>query len=89
VLFFDYLVYKYWGSSALIYNFLVAYVAIGPHPAALHGLAEHYEFVTGVQTYDYIGVWNIFNLNVGYHIEHHDFPVCPWYNLPKIRKIAP
>lgn len=32
---------------------------------------------------------NYINLNVGYHTEHHDFPSCPWYNLPKIRATAP
>ncbi len=32
---------------------------------------------------------NIINLDLGYHIEHHDFPTCPWYNLRKLRKAAP
>jgi len=32
---------------------------------------------------------NFLNLNVGYHTEHHDFPMVPWNRLPMIRKLAP
>lgn len=80
---------KHWGPSALAFLFGVAFLSIGPHPAAIHVLAEHFEFVKGLETYDYFGFWNFFNLNLGYHIEHHDFPTCPWYNLKKLREAAP
>lgn len=83
------IIYKFWGSGALLYLLLGAYLSIGPHPVSLHVIAEHYEFVKGQETFDYFGFWNFFNLNLGYHIEHHDFPSCPWYNLPKIRQAAP
>ena len=85
----DAIIYKYWGGGALLYLLLGAYLSIGAHPASMHVIAEHYEFVTGQETYDYFGIWNFFNLDLGYHIEHHDFPTCPWYNLRKIRKAAP
>lgn len=68
IAFTDLLVYKYWGSGALLYFFLATFFSMGPHPAAAHILAEHFEFVPGLETYDYIGVWNILNLNLGYHI---------------------
>lgn len=83
------LVFKFWGFKAFAYLFLTSYFSIGGHPAAIHVIAEHYEFAKGLETYDYLGIWNIFNLNVGYHIEHHDFPTCPWYNLPALRAAAP
>jgi sphingolipid delta-4 desaturase len=88
IIIFDYFVFKYWGGGALLYLLISAFLSIGPHPAAIHVLAEHFEFVAGLETYDYFGVWNVMNLNLGYHIEHHDFPTCPWYNLPEVRRIG-
>ena len=64
----DALIYKYWGPGALLYCLLGAYLSIGPHPASMHVIAEHYEFAKGLETYDYFGFWNFFNLNLGYHI---------------------
>ena len=59
------------------------------HPCAGHTIAEHYEFENRLETYDYIGICNFFNFNVGYHTEHHDFPMIPWTRLPLVRKMAP
>lgn len=56
---------------------------------AAHLIAEHYEFVNRMETYDYIGWVNFFILNIGYHTEHHDFPMIPWTRLPLVRKTAP
>lgn len=39
-------------------------------------------------TYSYYGIVNAFTLNVGYHIEHHDFCTIPWTRLAKLRRIA-
>jgi sphingolipid delta-4 desaturase len=83
------LIYYFWGSDALLFTFVAGLSSIGPHPAAVHIIAEHYEFIPGQESYDYLGIWNIPNINMGYHLEHHDFPNCPWHNLPKIRAIAP
>lgn len=77
-----------WGPWALLYLVTSGLMSVGPHPAAAHLIAEHYEFVPGMETYSYYGWWNFLNINVGYHTEHHDFPNCPWYNLPKLREIA-
>jgi sphingolipid delta-4 desaturase len=32
---------------------------------------------------------NRFQLNIGYHNEHHDFPSVPWNRLPAVKKTAP
>jgi sphingolipid delta-4 desaturase len=89
IAFTNYAIYHFWGPWALLFFFIAGLSSIGPHPAAIHIIAEHYEFIEGQETYDYIGIWNFFNLDLGYHLEHHDFPNAPWYNLRKIRAIAP
>ncbi len=85
----DLMIYKFMGTGALAFVLISGIISIGAHPSAIHVIAEHHEFAKGVETYDYFGFWNFFNLNVGYHTEHHDFPTCPWYNLPAIRATAP
>lgn len=86
---FDYLVYKYFGGRVLAYFFASALMGLSLHPVAGHFIAEHYEFVQGWETYDYIGILNWVNFNVGYHIEHHDFVKIPWSRVWKVREIAP
>ncbi|KNC78029.1 hypothetical protein SARC_09523 [Sphaeroforma arctica JP610] len=39
-------------------------------------------------TYSYYGPANKYFLNVGYHIEHHDFSQIPWTKLPELKRIA-
>ena len=43
----NYLVYFYWGPYALLYLLISGLSSIGPHPAAIHIIAEHYEFIEG------------------------------------------
>ncbi len=39
-------------------------------------------------TFSYYGPVNLLTLNVGYHLEHHDFCSIPWTRLPELRRIA-
>ena len=89
VLITDYIVYRFYTIWGLFYLLLGTYFGLGFNPAAAHILAEHYEFVKGQETYSYYGPFNFIGLNIGYHIEHHDFPMISWRNLPKLRVIAP
>ena len=89
IIIYDVVIYLTLGGWTLAYLLACIFLSIGPHPAAMHILAEHFEYMYHLETYDYLGWWNIPNLNIGYHIEHHDFPTMPWYNLPKLRKAAP
>ena len=77
------------GIKALSYLIVSTLLGLGLHPAAGHFIAEHYELVSGQETYSYYGPFNYVNFNVGYHNEHHDFPRIPWSRLPEVTRLAP
>lgn len=85
----DAFIYYQFGSKSLVYLILGTLFGLGINPVGAHIIAEHYEFIKGQDTYSYYGLFNIPNLNIGYHIEHHDFPNIPWRSLPRLREIAP
>lgn len=85
----DALIFYLFGWRAVFYLVIGTISSLGPNPVAFRYFAEHFEFVSGQDTYSYYGPLNYITLNVGYHVEHHDFPNIPWRNLPQVKKIAP
>jgi sphingolipid delta-4 desaturase len=89
LLVFDTALWTAWGGGAVLYLFLSTMFGTGLHFMSGHFIAEHYTFVSGQPTYSYYGLMNFMSFNVGYHIEHHDFPFVAGSRLPLIRATAP
>ncbi|KAM4665171.1 sphingolipid delta(4)-desaturase/C4-monooxygenase DES2 [Discoglossus pictus] len=84
----DFLLYYWWGLKPVLYLVVGSALCLGFHPISGHFIAEHYMFSKGQETYSYYGPLNLITFNVGYHMEHHDFPSIPGRRLPEVRKIA-
>nr|CDS26332.1 Fatty acid desaturase type 1 [Hymenolepis microstoma] len=86
---FDVIIWHYLGRIGFAYLLIGTFLGLGPHPMAGHFISEHYLFADNFATHSYYGILNIPLYNVGYHVEHHDFPYIPWTRLPKLKEIAP
>jgi len=89
VIIWDAVVFYFLGWKAVLYMVIGSVAALGPNPVAFRYFAEHFEFISGQDTYSYYGPFNYIMMNVGYHVEHHDFPNIPWRQLPKVKEMAP
>ncbi|XP_051971691.1 sphingolipid delta(4)-desaturase/C4-monooxygenase DES2-like isoform X2 [Xyrauchen texanus] len=88
-LLFDAVLVWLWGIKLLVYLLSGSVLCMGLHPISGHFVAEHYMYLKGFETYSYYGPLNYITFNVGYHMEHHDFPSIPGSRLPQVRKMAP
>eukprot|EP01090_Pellita_catalonica_P007345 TRINITY_DN1792_c0_g1_i1.p1 TRINITY_DN1792_c0_g1~~TRINITY_DN1792_c0_g1_i1.p1 ORF type:complete len:267 (-),score=16.37 TRINITY_DN1792_c0_g1_i1:139-939(-) len=82
-------VFYFLGIRAMVFIFVSFLFALGLHPLGARWIAEHYSIHPGQETFSYYGSLNLVSFNIGFHVEHHDFPSIPWAHLPKITKIAP
>ncbi|XP_064515228.1 sphingolipid delta(4)-desaturase/C4-monooxygenase DES2 isoform X3 [Pseudopipra pipra] len=80
----DLIIYNLWGLKPVIYLIAGTFLCLGLHPISGHFIAEHYMFLKGYETYSYYGPLNWLTFNVGYHMEHHDFPSIPGCRLPML-----
>jgi len=94
------LVLLYFAPKVALYLVISAFCSLSFHPANARIVQRHVppKDANGVNrvsasctnTYSYYGKWsNMLLLNVGYHVEHHDFPRIPWRLLPDLKEMAP
>jgi sphingolipid delta-4 desaturase len=76
------------GARPIVYLLVSALAAFGPHPLGARRISEHLPALRDQPTNSYYGVLNRVSFNVGYHVEHHDFPAIAWRRLPQVRESA-
>ena len=76
------------GLKGLFFLFLSGLLAFGPHPLGARRLSEHFAMRAEQPTVSYYGPLNALSFDVGYHVEHHDFPAVPWPRVRTLRRIS-
>ena len=88
----DLFIYHYFGPAALGYLIASTLLGLGLHPTAGHFVAEHYEFVTGQETYSYYGPLNWVRLlpparRAGHRAILPGFPSEMWNAPPPVVRL--
>jgi len=94
----------YFSKPAFIYLFMGMVLSQSMHPANARQVQKHIKLYSTegekndnantplherkVNTFSYYGGLNFLTLNVGFHVEHHDFGNIAWTRLPELRRIA-
>jgi sphingolipid 4-desaturase/C4-monooxygenase len=101
---FNLIIGKLLGWNIVLYMIGSTLLVTGLHPLTGRSLTEHFdhrqfknERINGIKNEQllipavasYYGKLNWVSFNVGYHVEHHDFPSISARYLPRVRKIAP
>nr|CDS22247.1 Sphingolipid delta4 desaturase DES1 [Echinococcus granulosus] len=86
---FDVIAWHCLDNCAFAYLLMGTVSGFGSHSVAGHVISEHYLFADNLVTHSYYGLLNIPLFNVGYHVEHHDFPYIPFTRLHKLKELAP
>ena len=82
-------IYLLINEKALIYLLASTLLGLGLHPSSGHFISEHYLFNKGRNaTISYYGPMNHITFNLGYHVEHHDFPYIPYTRIAEVKRIA-
>jgi sphingolipid delta-4 desaturase len=76
------------GWRSLVYLLLSSLLAFGPHVLGARRISEHLTLRRGQPSNSYYGSLNRVAFDVGYHVEHHDFPAVPWRRLRRLHAIA-
>jgi sphingolipid delta-4 desaturase len=77
------------GLKSFAFGLVAGLVAFGPHTLGARRISEHLTARRGQPTNSYYGVLNRVTFDVGYHVEHHDFPNIPWRRLRALHRLAP
>ncbi len=85
---FDVAVFVLLGPYALAFLILAFVASTIMPPLGARYVQEHFVIREGQDTNSYYGPLNNIALNIGYHVEHHDFPYVAWSRLPQLHAAA-
>merc|ERR1712000_210239 len=86
---FNFATLYFTGFKGFVYFALSAQFMNGLHPLGMRQVQEHYFVKRGQPTYSVYPPIHSLTMNIGYHVEHHDFATVPWNRLPLLTKAAP